>query len=78
MLPCTDSGIEIREWIKRLVGVQEKRSQTHCPAFGDEKGNILSTWMIKESESGVIPGDDNDKLIDLINHWRKIEAAKRR
>lgn len=36
----TTSGIQIREWVKRLVLVRSSEGQHHGPAFCDSLGNI--------------------------------------
>jgi hypothetical protein len=110
----TTSGLQIKLWLTRLVAVMEEAGHHQGPAFGDAKGQILSSRIlegalmerlqtVKERQPGVIPTDVDcyedfgispsfrrgatssarargvsEKLIDLINRWRKFEGAKGR
>jgi hypothetical protein len=110
----TDSGLQVRVWIQRLVQVRERQGQTHGPAFQDGKGNILSSskmegslveylQAVKDTQPGVIPPEVDcgehfgisrsfrrgatsaarargvdDRQVELINRWRKVESAKGR
>lgn len=110
----TSSGLQVREWLTRLVETKGSMQQFHGPAFGDAAGNVMSARLIegflmdrlqsvKERQPGTIPPDIDcyedfgisrsfrrgststarargvgEKLIDLINRWRKFEGAKGR
>jgi hypothetical protein len=64
----TNSGLKVREWIRRLVGVKEVMGKLNGPAFQDDVGDILSSqviegalreWLhlLKETKPGLVPMD---------------------
>jgi hypothetical protein len=75
MAATTDSGIQIREWIKRVVQVQHEAGRGHGPAFGDKYGELLSSGfvegalsdrlqIIKDTRPGIIA-----KEVDCYEHF---------
>ncbi len=71
----TNSGIEVRTWIRRLVEVQQAVGRSHGPAFGDRHGNLLDSIFIetiiadrlqaiKETQINVIPQE-----VDCYEHF---------
>mmetsp|Transcript_9798 Transcript_9798/g.14171 ORF Transcript_9798/g.14171 Transcript_9798/m.14171 type:complete len:202 (-) Transcript_9798:497-1102(-) len=44
----TDSGLEVRTWINRLIDVRIKHGETNGPAFRDDKGNIIKPKIIED------------------------------
>lgn len=64
----TNSGLKVREWIRRLVQVKEDMGRVKGPAFQDAVGGIMSSRVIegalrerlqylKEASPGLIPSD---------------------
>jgi hypothetical protein len=53
----TNSGIQVKAWLECLVGVWKEVGQTHGPAFGDRRGEVL--------EAGFIEGKIVDMLYEL-------------
>ena len=43
----SDSGLQVRTWITRLVQVQEEAGHIRGPAFQDNAGNILGSHQIE-------------------------------
>jgi hypothetical protein len=68
MAARTDSGLEVRIWINRLVQVKEEAGRLQGPAFQDRLGNVISSrqiesritdqlQLIKDTQPGIIPPD---------------------
>ncbi len=110
----TNSGLEVRKWVERLVSVREGEGRVQGPAFCDKYGRIARPkdyelalmerlQAIQSVNPGVIPPDVevfehfgisrsfrrgatstartrgvDDKIVDLINRWRKFENARGR
>jgi hypothetical protein len=66
MAARSDSGLEVRTWIKRLIRVQHEVSRSHGPAFGNKYGETLDSsfiedivsdrlQVVKDSRPGLIP-----------------------
>jgi hypothetical protein len=66
MAARTNSGLEVKVWIQRLVQVRERQGRYQGPTFQDGRGNLVSPskiegrlvdqlQAIKESQPGVIP-----------------------
>jgi hypothetical protein len=62
----TGSNIQVREWIRHLLEVQQEVGLTHGPAFGDRSGQRLTSrfiestlverlQLIKDTQQGIIP-----------------------
>jgi hypothetical protein len=75
MAATTNSEIQIRSWIKRLVVVQHEAGRNHGPAFGDKYGEILESsfiegtladrlQIIKDTRPGIIA-----KEVDCYSHF---------
>jgi hypothetical protein len=75
LVAVTNSGIQVRTWISRLVQVHRESGRVHGPAFGNRRGETLSSGfiegfladrlqVIKESRPGVIP-----KEVDCYEHF---------
>jgi hypothetical protein len=47
----TDSGLQVRLWIERLVEVRKQEGRRHGPAFCDQSGEIAEAY---EYESALI------------------------
>ena len=43
LINVTHSVIGVRVWLERLVDLLKAGGRTHCPAFFDEEGYMLST-----------------------------------
>lgn len=110
----TDSGLEVRRWVERLVQFREEVGRVRGPAFCDQLGGIARSkdyelaiierlQVVQQMHPGAIPQDVElyehfgvsrsfrrgststartrgvtDKLVDLINRWRKFEGARGR
>lgn len=68
MAATTDSGLEVRAWIRRLVQVKEEAGRLRGPAFQDMLGNVISSrqvesrimdqlQLVNDTQPGVIPTD---------------------
>jgi hypothetical protein len=64
----TNSGIQVRVWLNRLVAVWREAGRTHGPAFGTRQGEVLEASFIEEkivdllfeirvANPGVLPAD---------------------
>ena len=47
LINVTQSGIRIRVWWERLVGLLKTEERTNCPEFCDEEGYMLSSSSIE-------------------------------
>jgi hypothetical protein len=45
----TGSGIEVRRWIERLVGVLEHEEEPMGPAFCDVQGDMIEYWQMNNA-----------------------------
>jgi hypothetical protein len=83
MAAITDTGIQLRTCIKRLVLVQHEAGRSHGPAFGDKYGEVLGSGfiqnilsdrlqIIKETRPGVIA-----KEVDCYKHFRISRSFRR-
>lgn len=108
----TNSGLEVRHWIGRLVEARESEGRIRGPAFCNSNGKVACSvdyesafverlQVVQSTQPGVIPSDldlsesfgisrsfrrgatsvartrgVDDKLVGLINRWRKFESAR--
>jgi hypothetical protein len=59
----TNSGIQVRCWLERLVGVWRDIGRTHGPAFGTREREVLASGFIEE------------KIVDLLFEVRAENAS---
>jgi hypothetical protein len=110
----TNSGLQVKLWVERLLEMRRREGRPHGPALCDRHGNIIKPYVYQEAlaekliciqaaPSSPIPADMevmeefglsrsfrrgststartrgvNNKLVDLINRWRKFENARGR
>jgi hypothetical protein len=71
----TNSGLQVRTWVSRLVQVHREIGRVHGPAFGNRRGETLTSGfveslladrlqLIKDTRPGVIP-----KEVDCYEHF---------